>query len=253
MKNSLLKISCASLFALALQVQAKVVDEVERSFDVDADSSLRLENINGGVNILAWDKNIIRVNAVITADDQDDRERIHIDMDQNSRGVHVETRYEKESGWGNNHSSGKVEYTVMVPVNAELAGIDLVNGSLSIDGVKGEIRAELVNGSIEALGLADDSDLSSVNGSIRVSYQDKVNALDSVELETVNGSIKLYLPEDINASVDVDTMHGSIKNDFGLSADKNMFVGRSLRGDIGSGDVKITMESVNGSVKILKN
>ena len=43
------------------------------------------------------------------------------------------------------------------------------------------------------------------------------------------------------------------KNDFGLKAEKNMFVGRSLQGDIGSGDVSISIESVNGSVKILKN
>ena len=32
-----------------------------------------------------------------------------------------------------------------------------------------------------------------------------------------------------------------------------MFVGNNLKGDIGSGDVKISLESVNGSVKILKN
>ena len=140
----------------------------------------------------------------------------------------------------------------MVPVNAELSAIDLVNGSLIIDGVQGDIKAELVNGSIEAMKLAGDSDLSSVNGSIKVTYQDTVTELENIDLETVNGSIKLYLPDGINASVDVDTMHGSIKNDFGLRANKNTFVGRSLRGDIGSGDVKITMESVNGSVKILK-
>lgn len=252
MNNSLLKATGLSLFLFAMPTIADVVDEIEKSFDVSSDAKFKLENINGKVNITAWNKDVIQVNAVVTAKNQDDRDRIHIDMDQNNQGVHVETRYDKGGSWGN-HSSGKVEYTINVPVDAELSAIDLVNGSLVIEGVKGEIKAELVNGSIKASGLTSSSEINSVNGSIKVYYQDVSRDLKNIQLETVNGSIKLYLPEDINASVDVDTMHGSIKNDFGLHADKNMFVGRSLSGDIGSGDVRISMESVNGSIKILKN
>ncbi len=254
MSHSMIKFVTASITILGLlsSAHAKVVDEIERSFEVNSTSQLRLENVNGSVEINAWDKDVIKVVAVIKTDDQEGRDRISIEMTQSSRGVSVETHY-KKSNWGNHHNSGSVNYTIMVPVNAELSSIDLVNGSLKIEGVEGEINADLVNGSIKAFGLESDSEFNSVNGSIKVSYKNIGENLNRIELDTVNGSIKLTLPEKVSASLDVETMHGSIKNDFGLKANKSMFSGRSLKGDIGGGDIRITLESVNGSVKILKD
>jgi len=246
------KIIVLMAFTLSLNIQAKVEDEVIKSFKVDEKAEFRLENINGAVEIKGWNKNEIKVIATITAKNQKGRDRITIEMDENGRGVSVETHYKESSSWGNNHS-GKVDYEVMVPMTAKLSSIDLVNGSLSITNVEGKIKVGLVNGSIEASGLASDSEINSVNGSIKVSYSALSENLDSISLDTVNGSIKLTLPENVSADVDIETMHGSIKNDFGLSADRNMFSGKSLEGTIGSGKIDINIESVNGGVKLLKD
>jgi DUF4097 and DUF4098 domain-containing protein YvlB len=256
MKNTFIKTIAIASSILLLTISsayADIVDTIEKSFTVDSNASLRLSNVNGGVEIQAWDKDEIKVTAVITADSQEDRDRIEIEFDQNSRGVIVETEYKNESSWGNNHNLAKVEYTVMVPFSATLSAIELVNGSLRIEGIEGEINADTVNGSIQAEGLTTNGEFNSVNGSIKVSYKSLSNEIDDIELATVNGSIKLYVPADISASVNAETMHGSIKTDFGLHAEKNMFSGRNLEGNIGSGDIRINIESVNGSVKILKN
>jgi DUF4097 and DUF4098 domain-containing protein YvlB len=226
-------------------------DKISRTFEVQASSHFNLSNINGSVSISAWEKNIIEVTAIIDTNNESDRDKISIIMDENAHGVNVETKYEKNTS-RNNHNSGSVSYHVMVPIDADLSQIELINGSLSINGVKGEVNVELVNGSMVANGLAGNSEINSVNGSIKVHYTSADEALSRIELETVNGSIKLYLPENISASVDAQTMHGNIKNDFGLRSDKKMFIGKALHGDIGSGDVKINIESVNGSVKLLK-
>ena len=137
-------------------------------------------------------------------------------------------------------------------METNLSEIELVNGSLIIENVSGEIKAQVVNGSIKATGLTKNSEISSVNGSIKVYYQSASAELKDINIETVNGSIKLYLPSDINANLDIETMHGSIKTEFGISSQDNTFTGHSLRGDIGSGDIDINMESVNGSIKVLK-
>ncbi len=235
---------------MTTSVLADVQDEVVKSFNVGERAEFRIENINGEVEITAWDKNEIKVTAMITADNQEERERIIIDMDANARGVSVETRY-KKSGWGNNNS-GSVDYRVQVPVNTRLTSVDLVNGSLSIEGVRGEMNVDLVNGSITATGLASDSEINSVNGSIDVTYESISSELREISIDTVNGRIELNVPENINAEVDIETMHGSIRNDFGLSSDKNMFSGRHLNGTIGSGDISISIESVNGGVRLQK-
>ncbi len=249
LKNSL--IVCALIGTYSLPVYADIVDTVEQSFSVDDNSQFSLENINGEVVISSWQEASIKIEATIEANNQEQRDRVEVKMKQNGQHVKVETHYQEKSTWGNNQTA-QVEYKVWLPSDTKLADIELVNGSLTINNVSGEINAQVVNGSITASGLTSDSELSSVNGSIKAYYQSFSQDAKDIELETVNGSIKLYLPSDVNAKLNLETMHGSIKTDFGLSSEENTFTGHSLRGDIGSGDVDISMESVNGSIKVLK-
>jgi len=234
-------------------VYADVEETIEKSFDVSEQATLRLANVNGAVEIQGWNKDEIKVIAIVSAETQEGIDRINVDISENSNGVRVETEHEKQSSWGRNSHSGKVDYTVMVPFGASLANIELVNGSLVIDKVQGEIKADTVNGSINVKGIADDIELNSVNGSIKATYQQIDKNIDDIELTTVNGSIKLFMPEDLNATIDAETMHGSIKTAFGLSSEKKTFSGRSLSGSVGSGDIRINLESVNGSIKVMKN
>lgn len=251
-KQVVLSLVILCLLGLAsIQVNAGVVDEIEKSFQVDSNSRFSLENVNGAVNIQSWDKSEIKVSVTITADDQRSIDNISIDMKQHGNKVSVETRYDHNSKKSNN--SATVKYQVFVPTDTHLSQVSVVNGALNIENVQGKIHAEAVNGAVVAKGLAANSEISAVNGSIKVYYQILADSLDEIELETVNGSIKLYLPESISASLDLETMHGSIKTDFGLSSENNMFSGRHLNGNVGSGDIKITLESVNGSLKVLKH
>ncbi len=254
MFNSFIKIFLVTSFIalISTNVQANVVEEIEQTFDVSDNTSFRLNNVNGSVAINGWQRSIIKVTATITTDSQEERENIVIDMQQTSNGVNVETRYKEQSRWKHNNS-GKVEYEVMVPNNITLSTVELVNGALTITHVKGAVNAELVNGSIKAEGLASNSELSSVNGSIKVSYSELAKALDKIDIETVNGSIKISMPKSLSATVDAETMHGRIKADFGLVAKENLLTGRYLSGEIGRGDVRITMASVNGSIKLMSD
>jgi len=247
------KIVALCAIVMSMSVHANIEEEIVKSFSVDEKAELRLENINGDVEIKGWDKNEIRVTAIITAKDQEARDRITLEMNGNGRGVRIETEYKKNSsGWGNNHA-GSVDYMVMVPSHAKLPSIDLVNGSMSVEGVKGEMKIDLVNGSITATGLSSNSEINSVNGKIIASYSSIGDDLNDISIDTVNGRIQLSLPDNISADVDIETMHGSIRNDFGLSANKNMFSGKNLQGTIGSGDVRISIETINGGVRLLKN
>jgi len=244
-------LTCALSSSIAFPTFADVTDVVEKSFDVAEESQFSLDNINGEIEIVSWTQLSIKVEATIQADDQDEIDRVNIKMKQNGDRVTVETDYEEESSWRNNRSA-QVTYKVWLPTNTNLADINLVNGSLTIEDVAGEVNAQVVNGSIKATGLTRNSEISTVNGSIKAYYHSVSADLKDIEIETVNGSIKLYLPSEINANLDLETMHGSIKTEFGLSSEENTFTGHSLRGDIGSGDIDINMESVNGSIKVIK-
>mgnify|MGYP000358966132 CR=1 FL=1 len=244
-------LGCAVSCSFAVSAYADITDKVEQSFDVEASSQFSLDNINGKVEISSWAEQVIKVEATIRADNQDELDRVKVKMQQNGQKVSVETDYEENSSWGHNRSA-QVTYKVWLPSDTTLSEVELVNGSLNIENVSGEIKAQVVNGSIKVTGLTKNSEINSVNGSIKVYYNSVSSDLKDIDIETVNGSIKLYLPSDVSANLDIETMHGSIKTEFGISSQKNTFTGHSLRGDIGSGEIDVNMESVNGSIKVLK-
>ena len=66
----------------------------------------------------------------------------------------------------------------------------------------------------------------------------------------MNGEIKLSLPSGASASVRVETLNGNLRNDFGLEIHEHKYVGADMRGDIGGGDVDVTIETVNGGIEI---
>lgn len=253
MENSIKLASFALAFSLlSLPASAKVEEQIVKSFDVTTNPNFSLENINGEVDIEVWDQSEIQIEANLSASNQEEFDRMSIRFDEISNGVAVETKYEKSRSFGNYNQSGKVNYIVKLPADTRLKHVELVNGSLSVDGVTARMDLDVVNGSINVEGAQGDSKIQSVNGSVKVAYASFSTSLDSIELDSVNGSVKLTLPSDASAKVDVETMHGSIKNDFGLTVDKNTFIGKNLTGNIGNGDVDVSIETVNGSVKIYK-
>ena len=93
-------------------------------------------------------------------------------------------------------------------------------------------------------------ELETVNGSIEVTM-DNLAADSQVMIESVNGSIELVLPRGAGADIEAETVHGRIRNDFGLDEKRERYgVGRSLRGSVGSGGARIELDNVNGSISI---
>ncbi|NMP15223.1 MULTISPECIES: DUF4097 family beta strand repeat-containing protein [unclassified Thalassotalea] len=224
----------------------------EQRFDLTGKGQLLLENVNGDVEITSWSEKAVLVTANITADDQDDLDNVKVIMKQNGNRIIVETEYqESDGGWGRNSNSGSVDYSVKVPENIDLREIDLVNGSLLVENVAGELNVDIVNGSVEATGMAADVEVDSVNGGVELTFADDAKNVD-IEVETVNGGIRLYLPENFGANVDASTGNGSIKTDFGIKSVKGEYWGTDLEGKIGDGSSDIELESVNGSIRLLK-
>lgn len=252
-KNSLLSLVIfTSSILLSLQVAAQINEEIEKSFTVTSKSNFSLNNINGTVEISSWQEDTIKVVATVSAETQESYDDVTVNMVQRGQKVSVRTDY-KEKTYRQNKQVARVDYQVWLPAETNLSDIELVNGDLTIENIAGEVHAEVVNGSINATKLSGSSEISAVNGSVNVDYKAQTDDVDSIEIETVNGRIELFIPQNINANVSADTMHGSIKTAFGLAAEKSTFSGYNLRGEIGSGDTKIDLNSVNGSIKVLKS
>lgn len=241
----------ATLVAMILAPSAQalngnnVTEEFHKTVPLSTSGRVSLENVNGNVEITGWDKNEVQIDAVKSARDQQRLDEAKIEVEGSGDSIQIRTRYPEGH---TNDNPASVHYTVHVPAGAQLTKISLVNGSLDVSQVRGEVNANLVNGKLKAHDLAGRARLSTVNGSSDVSYNSLAN-VSEVKISAVNGSINLMLPASPNANVSASTTNGSIKSDFPIQVESG-FVGRHMTGTLGSGGTRIELSNINGSTHI---
>ena len=246
----------SALLVLALGAEASdrrgaYTEEFHQTYTLTADGRVELDNINGSVHISTWDRNDVKVDAVKYADEKERLGEAQIEIDSGKDYVSIRTRYRDHDlnfNWGSHNNPPSVEYTLTVPRTIRLDEIKLINGSLDITGVSGEVRASCINGKLEAHNLAGRADLSTINGHLDARF-DQLSG-SSVELKSVNGSVELTIPSDSKAEIEASTVSGGIENDFGLRVNHHRYVGHDLRGELGSGGPRIKLENVNGHIEI---
>jgi DUF4097 and DUF4098 domain-containing protein YvlB len=244
----------AALLLVSATAMADVKETEEFSFDVNTGARISLENVNGNIEVTGGSDSKVKVIANKKAGKQEYMDDLKIVIDATADYVRIETQHPDSKGWFNwgNGSSGSVSYQLMVPSDVDLDSIETVNGDVTIESVDGEVKAGTVNGTISVSGLLADVNLDTVNGSIKAVFEE-LGAGQRVKADTVNGKIALYLPAEASARIAAETVNGSIDaDDFGLKVEKG-FVGRDLDGEIGGGDARVNLETVNGSIRIKRN
>jgi DUF4097 and DUF4098 domain-containing protein YvlB len=238
-----------ALLALVLVASAnstaQVTQDFHRTVPLSSNGRVSLENINGNVTVTGWERTDAQIDAVKKARDQQKLDEARIEVDASNDAVRIRTRYPE--GHTNNNPA-TVTYELHVPRTARLDRINLVNGSLEVSLVSGDINADLVNGKTDIRDLAGRLDISAVNGSITANYRSLDNVKE-IHLKSVNGPINLGLPTSPNAEISASTVNGGITTDFPLQV-KGRFVGHRLDGTLGSGGTHIELSNVNGSIRV---
>lgn len=249
-RHTLVSLCIAALF-LALPWSAaafQFTEDYTYSYKLVEGGRISLDNVNGNVTIEAWDRDEVQVEAIKKGHSQQALDDAKIEIDATDDEIHIETRYPERRSHSR-RDSASVDYTLYVPRSAELDEIELVNGSLRLDGIAGDVAASLVNGEVDARGLTGNAEISTVNGELEIELAELADGR-RVELSSVNGSVRLGVPGGTGAKVEASTVHGGIDNDFGLEVDRTGFVGKNLEGTFGDGGARILLSNVNGSIDI---
>lgn len=232
----------------------EITEQFHQTYPLSPTGRVSIANINGGVRIAVWDQNEVKVDAVKRASSKEAMDDLKIEVSSTADSFRIKTEY-PSSDWSRDerstrrHRSASVEYTLTVPRRSRLDSVELVNGSLDIEGVEGDVEAACVNGSVRARGLTGEVKLSTVNGGVEATIT-RLDDAKPTSLSSVNGSITLTVPGNANAQVKASTIHGRITNDFGLQVNDGEFVGHELSGQIGNGGTRIRLSNVNGSISI---
>jgi DUF4097 and DUF4098 domain-containing protein YvlB len=222
-----------SVPAFAGDHSGQLTEQFHQTYPLSADGRVELNNINGPVHIMGWDRNEVKVDAIKYAHRQEQLDEAKIKVDASSSRVSIRTEYPQHDNnwnWGSNDNPASVEYTITVPRGARLDKIELINGSLDIKEVTGEVAASCINGSLLADQLGGKLELSTINGPLDA-RMDRIGA-SGVALSSVNGSVSVTLPSDARAELEASNVMGGITNDFGLRVESHMWVGHKLTMDM---------------------
>ncbi|MCP4293394.1 MAG: DUF4097 domain-containing protein [bacterium] len=144
-----------------------------------------------------------------------------------------------------------------------------ISGKITINGGADQIELESISGFIKAAGKEADIEVESVAGGVELKYETFLNLkAESVSgslfidgdlhpkgefnCDVVSGNLEFMVPQDVDASFEVNTFSGDIKNDFGQKPRKTskFAPGRELEFTNGKGRAQVELNSFSGNVAI---
>jgi Putative adhesin len=255
-------------FVLALATPALIAQEQQgRDFRwegaVASGRWVKLQNINGGVEVVAASGDRVEVTA-IKRGRRGDPDEVRIEVTRygtNDENVLIcaiwgdatcdESGYRSNRRRNRDHDDNdiEVEFTVRLPRGVNI-DVGTVNGSVDVRGVTGEVNASSVNGGVDAISDGGPVTATTVNGSIRASM--RTLGRGDLEFSTVNGSITVELPEQLDADLRMTTVNGTLSSrDFPLTV-TGRFNPQNMRATIGRGGTRLSFTTVNGNVELRK-
>jgi hypothetical protein len=243
----------AALFAASLALFAAAAgaatETFEKAYSLEGVDRVKLENVNGRVDLTAWDRSYVRVSAVKSGTPAA-LENTIIRVTQPGSVIRIETvalRHEHLFSFLFGRSRlAKVEYQIQMPA-ATVADVETVNGSIHVDGRRAETRAQTVNGSLDLRHIQGTLRAETVNG--RISLEREGDAGET-SLETVNGSIEAEFPANASLRYRLSSINGRLEAG-DREARGHAFGGRRLEGELNGGRAAVRAETVNGSIRIV--
>lgn len=223
---------------------------------MSAGQTLAIENINGAVEVTRASGGTAEVTVTKTVK-KGNGALVKAIMETTEDGIRVCTIYLNKDpnrnsckGANNNRNDFEIDmrYVVKVPSGVKLDA-ETVNGNVTVTGLDAEAKVESVNGNVQFDG-ATASHLETVNGWIHASLS-RGTWDGELHIETVNGGIELSFPSDLSAVVKGETVNGGITSAFPVTIE-GRWGPKEMRGTIGGGRSKLSVETVNGGITIRK-
>lgn len=163
--------------------------------------------------------------------------------------------------------SGGGEINITVPAECSLKLSTINNGSLSVEGVSGDIDASNLNGEVSVRNVSGSVVAHSLNGRVLVSLN-QVTPGKAMSFSTLNGNVDVTLPADVKANVRMKSQNGEIWSDFDIQLNASnrtpvteggggkgkykVKFDRAMTGAINGGGAEIQFTTLNGTIYIRK-
>jgi len=202
---------------------------------------------NGGISIEGWDRNEIRVRAIVQASSRED-----------GSARNLASQVQVQTGGGRVYSTGpeslrrqswSVSYRINVPHNNDL-DLRANNGGITINGVTGNMRFDTTNGGVRLNEVGGRVNGETRNGGLNVTLGGSRWDGEGLDVETSNGGVNLLIPDGYNAELETRTVNGGLRIDFPITVQGELTGRRGLSTTLGSGGPLVRVRTTNGGVTI---
>jgi hypothetical protein len=203
---------------------------------------------NGGVSIEGWDRNEIRVRAIVQAS-----AREASDARALAGQVQVQAGGGRVYATGPDNNRGRewwsVSYRINVPRKNDL-DLRASNGGITIVGVSGNMRFDTTNGGVRLQDVGGRVNGETRNGGLNVTLSGSRWDGEGLDVETSNGGVNLAIPDGYNAELETRTVNGGLRIDFPITVQGELTSRRGLSTTLGSGGPLVRVRTTNGGVNI---
>jgi hypothetical protein len=202
---------------------------------------------NGGIVVEGWDRNEIRVRAVVQASASSD-----------ARARELSGQVQVQSGGGRVYSTGpdndrrewwSVSYRINVPHKNDL-DLHASNGGITVVGVTGNMRFDTTNGGVKLQDIGGRVNGETRNGGLNVLLSGNKWDGEGLDVETSNGGVTLGIPDGYNAELETRTVNGGLRIDFPITVQGELTSRRGISTTLGAGGPLDRVRTTNGGVKI---
>jgi len=247
----------ASVLALCMLSTSAIGNEVledivEKTVPLAPAGTFALHGTDGTIQIYGTDSSEIKIVAIKKAFSPTRLKAMEIQIETKNGLVNVNTVAPAKPRWGLSDRSGTIDYIVNVPQTARIAAVNLPNGELVIDGMRGDpISASLGSGRLTTHNCFCDQKVSVESGGVDVVFdwlEDKPLTIDAA---INDGNVHALIPVDASFEVHALAKHGRVASDFSEIENRKRGGVSEINETIGQAPLsKLTMRAVNGNIRI---
>jgi len=248
------------LLAVPVLAATRTVDE---TLPAAPDGVVSIQALAGSISVMGWDR--AEVNVTGTLDD----EAIELKIKESGQRTTISAEPIEDA---DDHLSGTVDLEIRVPRGGRLE-TETISADVTVEAIDGTVTIESISGAVKVAGNVPEAEVSTVSGQIiitssaelqggefqsvagNIKLKGMLSADGSFSFETVSGNIELHLPGGTSAEFEVETFNGDIENDFGQKAEKTSkyLPSKRLEFSLGGGGASVSVNSINGSVRLVQD
>ena len=251
----LLSIGTAVVVSATSHAGEVLEEVVEKDYPVDFGAKFTLQNDDGSVLIYGANVAQMKLQAIKKAYTKDRLSKISVDVVVRPGTVAVRTGYPPKPKWGLSDRSGTVDYVIILPWLCDVTRVDLGNGEMLIDGMRGrEVRAQLGNGRLFGRNCFTDLNLSIGTGGVEVTYDWWEKDFIALNTTIRQGITQVIIPSAAQAQLHAETANGYIFNDFDQQENQRFQQRGKAKADLlvgkGSPNAEVQLHALEGNINI---